>query len=304
MRLLAVSGLFSAVTAQIKPKCDDLAQQVKDINQNCCFKPNGKPLNCHNGPPIQCTAACSGYFVPFWEECSEVAGYRHNQKTRFDSFKKQCKATHYDDQGNGDTGKNVLDPKLCQIKRSAAHNVKFNWVEISPHEMSDCVKATPQEQLKCPPPPPRTGITSKDIGIRIKDTDWTSNGQTTWQGDDGWFDVKLPWGFMYYGHGERTITIGTNGIITFGTPQYIYGGSEPVPCHGSSRCSDGKSHGIGVDGVIAVLWTDLDPTTNTPDAQNQCGNRDHMCHGGGDVYYKISDNEVIVEYAKVQSWSW
>ena len=29
---------------------------------------------------------------------------------------------------------------------------------------------------------------------------------------------------------ERTITIGTNGVLTFGDDQLPYGDSEPVPC--------------------------------------------------------------------------
>ena len=54
------------------------------------------------------------------------------------------------------------------------------------------------------------------------------------------YDVQLDWGFTWYGREEHTITIGTNGVLSFGTPQYMYGGSEPVPCHGHSQCSDGR----------------------------------------------------------------
>ena len=43
----------------------------------------------------------------------------------------------------------------------------------------------------------------------------------------------------------------------------MFGGSEPVPCHGRESCTDGHSHGIGMDGVIAVFWTDLDPAAIT-----------------------------------------
>lgn len=52
--------------------------------------------------------------------------------------------------------------------------------------------------------------------------------------------MTLDWGFTWYGREEHTITIGTNGVLSFGTPQYMYGGSEPVPCHGHSQCSDGR----------------------------------------------------------------
>ena len=179
-----------------------------------------------SGPPIQCTAACAGYFVSFWEKCAEKSGYNKADKVRFDAFKNECKATHRNDEGDGSIGKNVLDPKLCHIKRSAAHEHKFEWIEISPLQMDHCIGKTPQEQVKCGHAPPRKNVKKSDVGTLVRTRDWTSNGQTTWQGDDGWFDVKLPWGFMWYGKSEHTITIGTNGILTFGTPQYIYGGSE------------------------------------------------------------------------------
>jgi len=50
------------------------------------------------------------------------------------------------------------------------------------------------------------------------------------------------------------------------------------------------------------MWTDLDPTKTTPDPQHQCGPTG--CHGGGAVYYQITDSYMIIEYAAVESWSW
>lgn len=100
------------------------------------------------------------------------------------------------------------------------------------------------------------------------------------------------------GRNERTITVGTNGVLSFGTAQYMYGGSEPVPCHGTSRCSDGGSSGIGMDGVIAIFWTDLDPGKETNCPQT------HHCGGGGAVYYQVNTDHMIIEFAAVQSWSW
>jgi hypothetical protein len=33
--------------------------------------------------------------------------------------------------------------------------------------------------------------------------------------------VTLPWSFNWYGQPENVITIGTNGLLTFGEPQYM-----------------------------------------------------------------------------------
>ena len=46
--------------------------------------------------------------------------------------------------------------------------------------------------------------------------------------DDGWYHVTLPFDFNWFGATERIITIGTNGVLTFGTAQLPYGSSEPV----------------------------------------------------------------------------
>ena len=86
-----------------------------------------------------------------------------------------------------------------------------------------------------------------------------------------------------------------------------------------------RSTGIGMDGVIAVFWTDLDPGKVTDCPQT------HHCGGGGNVYYKTERDRLvraaacalvrfallsvcdwcgcwcraqIIEYAAVQSWSW
>jgi hypothetical protein len=49
---------------------------------------------------------------------------------------------------------------------------------------------------------------------------------------------------------ESTITIGTNGVLTFGSGQLPYGSSEPCPCsYGDAGCNNGAQ----VEGVIAAL---------------------------------------------------
>eukprot|EP01052_Picozoa_sp_SAG31_P045870 SAG31_NODE_8549_length_1432_cov_0.758440_1_plen_311_part_10 len=118
-------------------------------------------------------------------------------------------------------------------------------------------------------------------------TDWTQNG------DDGWKDVDLPFDFHWFGRTERRITIGTNGVLTFGTNQLSCGASEPVPCGwntggdsvtltcvGEQR-SDERSgvctnNGDPPDGIIAPFWADLDTSAN----RNSEG-----------VYYQISTND-------------
>ncbi len=111
-----------------------------------------------------------------------------------------------------------------------------------------------------------------------------------WEGtdhssDDGWYNVDLGWTFMWYGLAERLITIGSNGLVTFGTSQLDYGGTEPVPCRAASEaCIRAASTRHGVDGLIAVFWTDLDPGA------------------GGNVSYAL-EHPHTAEAAMVIEWS-
>ena len=45
--------------------------------------------------------------------------------------------------------------------------------------------------------------------------------------------------------------------------------------------------GIGMDGVLAVFWTDLDPGKVTDCPQT------HHCGGGGNVYYKKDTDHLV-----------
>jgi hypothetical protein len=54
-------------------------------------------------------------------------------------------------------------------------------------------------------------------GTTIKDSDW-KNPVNAWNDDDGWVDVALPFDFMWFGMPEASISVGTNGLITFGAP--------------------------------------------------------------------------------------
>ena len=72
----------------------------------------------------------------------------------------------------------------------------------------------------------------------------------------------LPFGFPWYGDSETTITVGVDGLITFGAaPQPTSSVSEPLPCAGACEGTDyGDDDGTtrGVDGVLAPFWADLD----------------------------------------------
>ena len=99
-----------------------------------------------------------------------------------------------------------------------------------------------------------------------------------WQ--DGFFDVPTPWGFLWYGQVQSVITLGTNGLITFGGKHLRNGGSEPTPCIGyCGRNENYGSHGtmfeFGVDGLLAPYWNDLNPCVS----DNVCGGNGvpHIC---------------------------
>jgi hypothetical protein len=89
-----------------------------------------------------------------------------------------------------------------------------------------------------------------------------------------------------YGKCENKISIGTNGVITFGTAHYAYGGSEPVPCGGLEECSGG-GNGIGVDGALAVYWADTNPSAAAD----------------GNVWYGPGDGGFVAEWSKCMYWS-
>lgn len=110
------------------------------------------------------------------------------------------------------------------------------------------------------------------IDPQYRITSWEQNA------DDGWYDVPLPFEFLWFGHVERLITVGTNGVLSFGSAHLPYGASEPCPCSfGDSACS----HGAEMEGVIAPFWADLNPAVADPEAGG--------AHGNG-VYYQITTN--------------
>ena len=91
----------------------------------------------------------------------------------------------------------------------------------------------------------------------------------------------MPFDFIWFGRTESRITIGTNGVITFGTAQLHNGASEPVPCQwttGNSGC-EGVDYGstasdpgsAAPDGVIAVFWAVRAPPLNSVSAPKDPG---------------------------------
>ena len=92
-------------------------------------------------------------------------------------------------------------------------------------------------------------------GTRITSWDDGSNS------DDGWKHFDLPFPFPWYGNVETQITVGTNGVITFGDGQLPNGGSEPVPSGADGQQVRGRDQADGqgglIDGLIAVFWADV-----------------------------------------------
>eukprot|EP01043_Picozoa_sp_COSAG02_P059637 COSAG02_NODE_7637_length_2922_cov_6.155863_3_plen_414_part_01 len=115
------------------------------------------------------------------------------------------------------------------------------------------------------PAPPTPSVSSDffDIsttGTEILDDQW-ANPLNTWNHDDGFVDVSLPFTFMWYQQEEPAVTIGTNGMLSFGTAHLRNGGSEPIPCVnlcGNNNYGSHANHADwGIDGVIAPYWADI-----------------------------------------------
>jgi hypothetical protein len=144
-----------------------------------------------------------------------------------------------------------------------------------------------------------------DAAFEWVDIMTTGTQITAWEnnnGDDGWFHVDLPFPFHWFGVVELRITIGTNGVLTFGDDQLPYGDSEPVPCQwngggqgaGQDGCvqagdevTTGGHYGVQIDGIIAAFWCDLNPDAAGGDGEG--------------VYYSIarSDDERLIAFNKL-----
>ena len=93
--------------------------------------------------------------------------------------------------------------------------------------------------------------------------------------------MPLPFQFPFYGFAmESTLSIGTNGYITFGTGHFPYGNSYELP-HPETL------GGVNIDGMLAVMWTDINPGA----AADGCG-----------VWFQVSEEVAIVSYVCVPYW--
>ena len=141
-------------------------------------------------------------------------------------------------------------------------------------------------------------------GTAIGDLEWTNPGNDNgWPDDDGWVDVALPFSFMWFGMPEASVSVGTNGLITFGGPHLRNGASEPIPClnfceRSQNYGSHAAHHSFGVDGVIAPLWSDINPCGGTDGPANVCGGNG----GGGTVYYQTYADALVVQWEQVRNY--
>lgn len=142
-------------------------------------------------------------------------------------------------------------------------------------------------------------IAENGVGTVVADEQWMGSDHAM---DDGWFDIDLygacapdqgcipgaGFKFPWFGIDESILRIGTNGVLTFGTAQFQYGGSEPVPCAGQNACPGGS--GIGVDGAIAVLWSDIDLSNAASIADSPTSAK---------VFWQITPARAVIQYNKV-----
>eukprot|EP01051_Picozoa_sp_SAG22_P005696 SAG22_NODE_346_length_11892_cov_40.205970_6_plen_1014_part_01 len=129
------------------------------------------------------------------------------------------------------------------------------------------------------------------VGTMILDSDYTQGS------DDGWYDVDLTqrgWCFAWYSKCEDTVSIGSNGLITFGTAHLFNGESQPIPCttmascgYGTQAGGDSLSYDTAVNGAIAPLWADLNPG----------GSAD------GNVFYAFYPSSIVIEWDHVVYWT-
>jgi hypothetical protein len=134
-------------------------------------------------------------------------------------------------------------------------------------------------------------------GTEILDDSW-ANPLNTWNHDDGYVDVPFPFDFNWFMLVEPVFSIGTNGMITFGTGHLRNGGSEPIPCVSASLC-DGVAYGShanhadwGVDGVVAPFWADINPGSSLDGVEEE-----------GAVYFQLYTSSAVVMWNLCTYWT-
>jgi hypothetical protein len=161
---------------------------------------------------------------------------------------------------------------------------------------------------------PYQWVDLSESGDGTKINAWTQNG------DDGWFDLDLPFSFPWYGLTENKISIGTNGVITFGSAHLANGGSEPIPSGSDGLGADGRHNGAAcrgndmvscgglVDGLLAPYWADLNPSASSTDRQGvfyaiDDGAASAYCPGTNSWCNGPAWQHVVVEYADMNYWA-
>ena len=134
-------------------------------------------------------------------------------------------------------------------------------------------------------------------GTEILDDQW-ANPLNTWNHDDGFVDVALPFAFSWFQMPQSTITIGTNGMASFGTAHLRNGGSEPIPCvnlcgNNDANYGSHTSHADwGIDGVLAPFWADINPGSSLDGVQES-----------GAVYFQIFADSAVVQWNLCTYWT-
>eukprot|EP01048_Picozoa_sp_COSAG05_P025039 COSAG05_NODE_6176_length_1008_cov_0.973597_1_plen_214_part_01 len=100
------------------------------------------------------------------------------------------------------------DVSSKQSSKSGAHNYGVGGC-LNPYGNQIC-KCSASRKCEIDTEYPFSWVDIIGTGTGTKITKWIQNQ------DDGWFHVNIPWGFPWFGKVEHKITIGTNGVITFG----------------------------------------------------------------------------------------
>ena len=115
------------------------------------------------------------------------------------------------------------DATETQLDDAGAHNYGVGGCE-NPYGNQICrCRATNVCQVDMEYPYDWHDITGNAGAVQI--TDWEQNN------DDGWKHIDIGFAFNWFGDVEHTITVSTNGYLSFGTQGLRNGAVEPVPCH-------------------------------------------------------------------------
>lgn len=88
----------------------------------------------------------------------------------------------------------------------------------------------------------------------------------------GYEKVNLGFAFPFYGKNYSQVSVGVNGLLTFGTQNYYDDYNYPISYYSTYTPT----------AIIAPLWDDLETSTS------------------GDIYYKAESNRLIVQYEAVK----